>query len=154
MKREIKYRTRRQLESFSEEEFAKYLIGKGYLPFFPYKDTGIDMAALKGGKIEFYQLKSRIQSLRHEGKYRFKVWHDIKKLKKAHISNAFFILCALQPDEGRFDFFKVPLKVVEEYFRKNVCKSTSFLDIQKLDKNEYEIRPKYIMLNINKYRLR
>jgi hypothetical protein len=69
------------------------------------------MLGFDGKKVEFYQLKARHPQLRHSNIYWFFIRKkDIPKLSK--LKNAFFILCALQPNET-FHYFKLPIKVVK-----------------------------------------
>ena len=101
MKINKKYYIRRNLDSYSETEFAKLLEKEGYMVFYPFRDIGIDILAYKNGKVELYQLKARNEHGRRPNYYRFSIKKDIEKLSK--YTNIFFVLCALQPD-GKLDF--------------------------------------------------
>ncbi|MEM5879330.1 MAG: hypothetical protein QXU74_02445 [Candidatus Aenigmatarchaeota archaeon] len=151
MKIEKKYFIRRNLDSFAEEEFAKYLLRKGVQPFYPFKDIGIDMLGYNNGKVELYQLKARRQQARNKNLYWFSVRKkDIEKL--LNFKNAFFVFCALQPNYT-FHFFKVPIKIVKKYFERRKTKKPEmeFFEIEKIDEEKYDIRPKYIKIDINKF---
>ena len=149
MKINKKYYIRRNLDSYSEIEFAKILEKDGYMVFYPFRDIGIDILAYKGRKVELYQLKARNEHGRRPNYYRFSIRKDIEKLSK--YPNTFFILCALQPS-GKFDFFKLPIDVAEEYFKEKGAKD-SWLGIERINPRDYEIRPRRIanLFDINNY---
>jgi len=159
MKISRKYFIRRDLALYSEIEFAKFIMKRGFMPFYPFKDEGIDILAFneKENKIEFCQLKARNEMKRYPNIYWFPIRKkDIEKLSR--FPNAFFILCALRPD-GKFDFFKLPVPVVKKYIelREQTTKKQSkqFLEIERLGKRNYQIKPKRISekIDINKYLL-
>ena len=75
----------------------------------------------------------------------------MEKLSK--YTNIFFVLCALQPD-NKFDFFKLPIEMVREYFREKGTQD-SWLGIERVDKRKYELRPYRLakLFDINEYLL-
>jgi len=151
MKIPKKYLSRHHLDAYSEMEFSNYLFDKGFQPFFPFKDKGVDIIAFKNNNFELYQLKARKWSRRHPWYYWFPIKRkDIKKLKSLKNKRTYFILCALQTNQ-KFHFFKVPLKIIEEYFKKTP--KTRFFKINKVEDKKYEISPKRIKININRYLL-
>lgn len=154
-----KFFIRRNLDFYSEIEFAKYLEKKDFQPFYPHRDTGIDILAVKNRTVEYYQLKARNEQARCPGIY----WFQIKKKAIVSLLNlsktkTFFVLCALQPGE-KFDFFKMPVKIVEKYIklREQTTKKNKehFLEIGRINKGRYKIKPERIskIININKYLL-
>ena len=124
------------------------------MAFFPFKDKGIDMIAIKKNNIELYQLKARNELVNYKNTYWFMLRKDLTKLSKFKNKNLYFILCALQPNQQDFHFFKLPYKVVRNYFNKKHYENSKFLEIKRINENEYKLRPKYIKIDINKYRLK
>jgi len=150
MKLPKKYLVRHHLDSYSEIEFASYLIKKGFQPFFPFKDIGIDIVAHKKKNFELYQLKARNISLRYN-QFRFRVKkEDIEKLSKSNNKNTYFIFCAFQENQ-KFHFFKVPVSVVKKYFKE--APKDRFFKIKKINA-KYQVYPRRIGIKINKYILR
>jgi|GEM_PF-3730352 hypothetical protein len=157
MKIDKKYFIRRNLDSYSEVEFAKFLEKKRISAFYPFRDIGIDVLAFNGRRVELYQLKARNEQSRYPNVYWFPIRKkDIEKLSK--FPNSFFIFCALQPN-NKFDFFKLPIDVVKKYIKlreKTTKKSEKmFLEIKKIGKKKYIIKPERISkyIDINKYLL-
>ena len=61
MKIDKKYLIRRNLDRYSELEFAREMEKIYQRPFFPFKDKGIDIIGIDdGNRVYFYQLKARI----------------------------------------------------------------------------------------------
>ncbi len=152
-----KYFIRRNLDSYAEIEFAKFLEKNGFQVFYPFRDIGIDILAFDGRKVELYQLKARNEMRKHPSTY----WFPIRKKEIQKLSifpNVFFILCALKPN-GRFDFFKLPLSIIKKYVvlkEQNTKKSEKlFLEIKRIRERNYAIRPERIVrfIDINKYLL-
>lgn len=155
MKTETKYLTRRHLEIYSETQLSKFLLQKGYMVFFPFKDKGIDMVAIKKDNIELYQLKARNEMSNYKRYYWFPIRKNLNNyLKMKHNKNIFFILCALQPNQKDFHFFKIPLKIAKKYFKEKHYKNTKFFEITRIHQDKYDVVPKYVKININKYRLK
>jgi hypothetical protein len=158
MKINKKYFIRRNLDSYSEVEFAKFLEKRGIKVFYPFRDdVGVDILAFNEGKVEFYQLRARNEQSRYPNVYWFQIGKkDIKKLSR--FPNSFFILCALQPN-NKFDFFKLPIDVVKRYIklRERTTKKSekTFLEIKRIDERKYIIKPERIskFIDINKYLL-
>jgi hypothetical protein len=146
-----KYLTRRHLEAYSEISFSKFLFKKGIAPYFPFKDVGIDMVAFKGNKIEFYQLKARNENLNQKRVYWFSLKKNLHKLSK--FRNTYFILCALQPNQKEFHFFKIPIKMIIKYFKKKHARNARMFEIKRISESNYKLMPQYLKWNINKYRL-
>ncbi len=152
-----KYFIRRNLDSYAEIEFAKFLEKRGIQVFYPFRDIGIDILAFDGKNVELYQLKARNEMRRYPNVYWFPIRkRNIKKL--SNFPNTFFVLCALKPN-GKFDFFKLPLSVVKEYIRlrEQTTKKAEkvFLEIKRIGKRDYIIKPERIgkVININDYLL-
>jgi len=161
MIKEDKYLTRRHLEAYSEIKLARLLEKKNYTTFFPFKDRiAVDMVVIKDGEkeIELYQLKARNQSMEMgKGIYWFNLKKDIKKLSKLKSKNIFFILCALQENQKDFHFFKIPLKVVLEYFKQKEesNKNCTFFDMKRGKDMNYKIMPYRIKnIDLDKFRLK
>jgi len=153
-----KFFIRRNLDFYSEIEFAKYLEKKNFQAFYPHRDTGIDLLAVKDGLVEYYQLKARNEHSRYANDY----WFLIKKRaieKLLNLPRAFFVLCALLPGE-KFDFLKMPVKIVEKYIKLRELttkkKEQHFLIIKRIDERKYRIKPERIskIIDINKYLLK
>ncbi len=145
------------MDSFAETEFAKFLWKKDIQPFYPFKDVGIDMIGVSRIKVEFYQLKARNPMAKGNNIYGFPITKKgIQKLSK--LKNSFFILCTLQPNKT-FHFFKLPPVIIREYDKQRKASKypkrhkTGFFKIEKIDEKTYRIRPKYIKIDINEFRL-
>lgn len=147
-----KYEIRRNLEMFSQKEFAHKLNELGYTSYYPFKDVGIDILATKKNLTHKYQLKSRNSNKFGEYRYPCKLT-DLKKFR--HEKNMFWVLCALLPN-NKFDFFILPINILFhnwfEKYQKEAKKK--FLRIKPLGNHNYEIGPKMIKLDINKYLLK
>mgnify|MGYP001626461639 CR=1 FL=1 len=150
-----KYLIRRHLDIYAELELAKFLERRGIQVFYPFKDIGIDMLAFNGKSFEFYQLRARNEMKRYPNVY----WFPIKKRELEKLSkfpNVFFILCALKRN-GKFDFFKLPLRIVKKYIKlkekKRKKEEKMFLEIERIGERNYKIRPERIrkLININSY---
>lgn len=152
-----KYFIRRNLDMYSELEFSKELVKKGFVAYYPFKDVGIDIIAIKNNKVYNYQLKAR--SLNRFGNYSFMV-HKRKLDKYVSKKNMYYVLCALLPN-NRFDFFIIPIKIVNKWFkeyRKKIKKKESHFLVLKPDHNKnYTIVPDWlknkIRVGLNKYKL-
>ncbi len=149
-----KYLIRRNLDTYSELEYARFIQKKGYSAFYPFKDTGVDIVSYRDRAIEFYQLKARNEYRRQKGYYWFMInKKDVKKLLK--FPKAFFVLCALQSDD-RFAFFKLPTSTVKKWLelieRQTGKKKSHFLKIKRTN-NGYELRPERIkdQINLSRY---
>ena len=149
-----KYITRRVLDTYSEEVFAKKLIKKEQEPFFPFKDKGIDIISIdKENNSFFYQLKARNKDVKY-GEYWLMV--NIKKLEKfPKTKRSFWVFCCFK-EEGVFDFFVIPLNITKKWFYlynasegiKNKHEEY-FLKIRPLPNERYEISPRWLNKNIN-----
>ncbi len=130
---------------------------KGIQAFYPFRDTGIDILAFDGKKVELYQLKARNGMKKDQSIYWFPIRKiDVEKLSK--FPNAFFILCALKPN-GKFDFFKLPIPVVKKYIelREEKTKKSEriFLEMKRIGDRNYIIKPERLrkFIDINKFLL-
>lgn len=153
-----KYIIRRNLDTYSEEKFAKELIDRGFIPYYPFKDVGIDILATKKNKIFRYQLKAR--SLNSYNEYWFMV-NEKRLNRNLKQQNMFYVFCALLSN-NQFDFFVIPVKIIKRWYdkkregmktEKQKKREDVFLDIKPIGKSKYEIRPKRIKINIDKYKL-
>lgn len=150
-----KYEIRRNLDMYSEKKFAKELYDRDYVPYYPFKDVGIDILATKERKIYNYQLKAR--SLTSKNEYWFSV--KLKSLNKyLKEKNMFYVFCALLSN-NQFDFFVLPIKDVHKWFIEYIkgCKTERdkcFLKIRPIEKNKYVVRPIRMKIDIEKYWLK
>lgn len=147
---------RRNLDYYSELEFAKKLKEMCQDSYYPHKDKGIDIIGIdKYLNTFFYQLKARNVDSQYPDEYWFLVKE--KKIFEFPKSNkSFWVFCALRSN-GKFDFFIIPLKVIKKWY--NIAKETydpkrvqHHLMIKIINK-KYEIRPKRVAekINIMKY---
>tara|TARA_Y100000310_G_scaffold295222_1_gene326355 strand:- start:541 stop:1014 length:474 start_codon:yes stop_codon:yes gene_type:complete len=154
-----KYITRRILDKYSEDEFSKELIKLEQQPFFPFKDTGIDIVGIdKHNNPFFYQLKARNIGIRIK-EYWFMV--DKKKLEKfPKTKKSYWVFCCFK-DTDIFDFFIVPLSITKKWYKihNDGCKKKQekhHLSIKPISKGKYELSPKRLnkYINIMKYYLK
>jgi hypothetical protein len=147
-----RYMSRRNLDAYAEIAFARYLSGKGTVPYFPFKDVGIDMIGILRGQVEQYQLKARNEMLHMPGVYWFPLRANLKNLSKIK-GKVYFILCALQPNQKDFHFFKVPVREAARYYKLKRHRTAKFFEIKRLTGKNYKIYPTYIHLDVNRFRL-
>lgn len=148
---------RRNLGLYGEIKFAEVLHKKGYEPFFPYKDKGIDVLAydLERRITITYQVKSRNMSKRF-GNYWF-------KLKSKDINNGFtadFWIFSIFKNDNKFDFINIPLTQLKNWIEQsrnnlenNILspdKNDWWLKIEKKE-NEYYTIPKKGSINITQF---
>lgn len=144
----------RNLDMYAEKEFAKKLLEMGQVPYYPFKDKGIDILTMKGNTAYKYQLKARnLKDQNHD--YWFTIRkRDLKKYLKE--KNMFYVFCAVLPDT-HFDFFIIPIKMVywwfKEYTKECETKLDPFFRIKPVSKGKYKVEPKRIKLDINKYKI-
>lgn len=153
MKQADRYLVRRNLDAYAEIAFARYLSKRGVVPYFPFRDVGIDMIGLKEGGVEFYQLKARNEMRAPKDHYWFPVRKNIEGLSKFK-KKAFFILCALQPNQADFHFFKVPVPVAKHYFNAKHYRKSKFFEIRRRENGSYRIVPSYIAIDVDRFRLK
>lgn len=152
-----KYLTKRNLDIYSELEFARYLNKIGQSPYFPFKDVGIDIIGIdRGLNPFFYQLKARNFNIR-KGVWGFKI--DRKKLQIfPKTKNSFWIFCVLKIAQDGFIFFKIPTMTLEKIYAERI-KSCSeregyFLDIRQNKSGTWEfVSPSRLndLFNINEF---
>lgn len=108
---------RRNLGLHGEVKFAELLEKKGFAPFFPYRDTGVDIAAIKinhGHKsLSTYQVKSRNKSKRY-GTY----WFQLRK-KDIRNNQAQYWVFAIFTENNRFVFLRIPFKILSKWVRQS-----------------------------------
>jgi hypothetical protein len=142
-----KYITRRILDTYSEEVFARKLRKKeGQQSFYPFKDIGIDIVGIdKNHNPFFYQLKARRITF-GAGHYKFMV--NIDKLKEFPKKNSFWVFCCFKEDY-KFDFFIVPLDITKKWFditnkKANKKHKQYHLRIKPISERKYELAPKWM----------
>jgi hypothetical protein len=153
VKQAERYLVRRNLDAYAEIAFSHFLASRGFIPYFPFKDVGIDMLGMKKGAVELYQLKSRNEMRAPKHHYWFPARKNVTPLSKLK-GKVFFILCALQPNQKDFHYFKVQVSVVDRYFRLKHYQKSKHFEIKRLKDGSYKIVPDYISIDVNAFRLR
>jgi hypothetical protein len=132
----------RAIDIWAEISFAKELSKHNQIPYFPFKDVGIDIIGIDNkNKSYFYQIKSRNINTR-KMVYGFNI--NEKKLYNfpSNSKNSFWVFSCYK--KNKFDFFVVPYNITKKWYklRKESCKEKGkyFLDIKPKD-NGYELRP-------------
>lgn len=107
--------SRRNLGLYGEIKFAELLKKKGFDPFFPYRDQGIDIVAIKfnqGRKVlSTYQVKSRNRSKRF-GTYWFQL-----KAKDIQKNKAHYWIFAIFKEDNTFDFLRIPFTTISKWIK-------------------------------------
>jgi len=114
-----KFLVRRNLGLYGEMKFAEILKKRGFEPFFPYRDRGIDIIAImfyKNHRTFFtYQVKSRnINKNKSFGDYWFRLKE--KDLKK---NQAQYWVFAIFKENNRFDFLRIPFKTIDKWVKQS-----------------------------------
>ena len=159
MKIDKKYLIRRNLDRYSELEFAREMEKIYQRPFFPFKDKGIDIIGIDdGNRVYFYQLKARNFNIRK------KVWGFKIDKKKMEIfpqtKNSFWIFCALRIAQDKFDFFKIPINILKKLYEERIRTTTGsreghFIDIKQKEGKWKFTNPERLndITDFNKYLL-
>lgn len=141
------------MEAKAKIKIAELMSRRGIDLLFPYDNKSEDLISVNDCVVEYCTLKYSCQSVRLNGSYRFIIRNQIKRLSALKNVESYFILCASRPDNRGFDFFKIPLDVVNGYFNDIGSSKCTYFWIQRLENGQYEIRPKYLPLDIERYRL-
>jgi len=149
---------KRNLGLYGEIKFAEQIRSKGFDAFFPYRDRGVDIVAVRfnrnGKTVKTYQVKSRNRS-KPFGTY----WFQLKK-KDIQKNQAQYWVFAIFIENNRFDFFCVPFKTLNAWIQqsrqnrnRNILSPDSGNWWLKVDRNDkgYVGVPKKGSIKPNKY---
>ena len=101
-------------------KFAELLKKRGFEPFFPYWDRGIDIVAIlfkKNHRTFFaYQVKSRNKNKNKSfGDY----WYNLKEKALKENRSQYWVFAIFNKENNRFDFLRIPFKTIEKWIKQS-----------------------------------